>query len=152
MLPNPHDGPALVQQQGIGCAIARDVPVELRPPIGGVRARFASVNRAAMPEASVYEHRDSLPWEHDVGPDRSSAGNLYREIDAEPIPAAVQPGPQRQLGGRVSASVCSHDPPSHGGDAFPGFPSATTVGHSASVLQDRPWQHSSNTGSVRFCE
>jgi hypothetical protein len=75
MLPDPDDLPTCRGQQAVDPIVSLSIPIELRTPILAVCLRRPSVVGAAMPEAAIDEHRDSLGREHDVC---SMSDALYR--------------------------------------------------------------------------
>lgn len=68
VLPDPQDRPSGGCKQCVRLAVTSHVSRELRNPVVAVRCGDGAVGWTRVPEASVYEHRDPQPREHDVGP------------------------------------------------------------------------------------
>jgi hypothetical protein len=66
VLPNAHDCPAGALELSGDLRVTRDIPCQLHRPVRGVLAGLVAMLSAAMPEASVNEHRELDPQEDDV--------------------------------------------------------------------------------------
>lgn len=82
VFPHANHLPAGRTERSIGLPVPRDVALELLTPPLGVALGPRLVNGADMPEASVYEHRDTGPHEHDI----RARAHLWHgsQIDAKP--------------------------------------------------------------------
>lgn len=67
MFPNPQHSDALTPQRSVSHAITPSIPLDLGAPEGWIGLRQeAATAWAAMPEASVQEDRDFLPFEVEI--------------------------------------------------------------------------------------
>jgi hypothetical protein len=105
VLPDSHDRPSRVDETPVRVSIPGGVPVELALPPRGVRPRQRRVLRASMPEAPVYEYRDPLSREDDVGPPPQPLNRLNVHPVAQS--ASVQDPPQRDLRRGIPGSLAA---------------------------------------------
>jgi hypothetical protein len=66
MLPDDDQAPACRSKSNRVASIPQYVALELRLPIGGIRARHDAIDRASMPEAALTFDSDALPREDHV--------------------------------------------------------------------------------------
>jgi hypothetical protein len=66
--PQPQRSPAGIRERGVVASIPRHVAVELGSPVLRVCFGVAPVNRAAMPETTVYEYGQTRPRKDDIWP------------------------------------------------------------------------------------
>ena len=107
VLPYPDDDPPCGREGDIVAAIASDIPVELLTPPLAVGLGCLTMQRTAVPEASVDEHRDTSTCEDDIGSHEHRV-NHEAEVLAEPEPAGVQDRPETELGSGVRSAVGLH--------------------------------------------
>lgn len=90
MLPDPDHRPPSRSERDVRLAVSLDISLQFGRPVPLVRGRHPAVVRACVPEATIYEDRDSARGEDNVGPDRPTAGDRDREILPEAVPEAVE--------------------------------------------------------------
>lgn len=73
MFPEAKNHPTGSFEVGAILLIASAIPLQLRPPVREVLRGRAAMERALVPKATVDEHSDLLPREHDVGAHRAAA-------------------------------------------------------------------------------
>lgn len=105
VLPHVHRLPPDNGQGGVRATVALRSCRQLGGPPLGVRLRRDEVNGAGVPEATVDEHRQPCPHEHNVG----ASGKVTA---MQPIADAsvVQGRPQGDLGLRVPGLLPRHEP------------------------------------------
>lgn len=106
MFPDSVDCPSRLGEFMVVSSVAIDVRLELLLPPSSVRRRSRCVLGAAVPEAPVDEHDQSVAREDDV---RSAAesddrGVVYTEASA----TLVELSSQRELRAGVAASIGAH--------------------------------------------
>lgn len=109
VFPYAKYGPSRIEQHGVHFLIATNIALNLRDPILDVAARLSVMERTAMPEATVYEHRHLRSCENDIG--GATNARHWARRDTVPPAAPMQDGPQRQLWPRIPAAVSLHDLP-----------------------------------------
>jgi hypothetical protein len=88
--PDADDSPSLrLEVRGIP-QIAAAILFDLGAPVLTVRRRGGPVVGAAVPEAAIYEDRDTLLGEHDIRPDIGPPLQADRLVHAEPETGTVQ--------------------------------------------------------------
>jgi hypothetical protein len=87
VFPNPNDGPARSSKLSVIPTIARDVAIELRGPVAGIRSWFGSVVWAPVPETAINEDDHAGGGEDDIAPAPDTRGS---ESLAEPQAATMQ--------------------------------------------------------------
>ena len=107
VLPNAHNTPALPSQLRPITTVAHNVAGQLCIPIASTRMGATVTFRAAMPEAAVHKHRESLAGEDEVW----LAGQVYRLIPPTSHASRHQCRPQFALGGAgVLRANSRHNP------------------------------------------
>ena len=107
VLPGAYDMPAGALERGIDAAVPGGVALELGDPIVEVAPRNIAVLWAAMPETTVYEHREAPTSEDHVRPD-AKPFDLDRVVDTKPQPPRVEQPSERPLRAGVPTSVSGH--------------------------------------------
>lgn len=89
MLPGPKHHPTGVCKGSVDGAVPGDVSLELRSPVVRVRLRLVAVDRTAVPEAAVDEHREARPREDNVRANEPIRG-ADRKVRPESMAVPVQ--------------------------------------------------------------
>jgi hypothetical protein len=95
VFPHADDPPALGPEYPVGLTVALDIAGQFLPPPVRVVPRGGPVPGTRVPEATVHEHRDSVPDESNV--DRP-AGSRDRSMETEPKAPRPQLSPDGDLG------------------------------------------------------
>lgn len=89
MFPEPEYSPAGGHEGIVLLNIPFDIPQQLRGPVPGVGGRPTSMDWARVPEAPVYEDRQAMFCEGDIGTDQHAV-NAYWVVLSEPEPAPMK--------------------------------------------------------------
>lgn len=106
MGPNPHDGPAGIDEPAIGVTIACNIAFDFCAPPLAIVFGPRSVFGAPVPKAAIDEHRGLRCGKGDV--DRSATSRENSTMEAEAKAAAVQRGAKGTLARIVSLSRSRH--------------------------------------------
>lgn len=68
MLPHPHDPPTFSSQQTFNFSVSDNIAREFLFPILAVVLRGPMTKAAAVPEAAINKHNETLPRECEVWP------------------------------------------------------------------------------------
>jgi hypothetical protein len=126
VLPTPHHDPSCVYEQSVSFVVPLEGAADLPSPEVSVRPRDSVVLRAAVPEATVQEHRHPRCREHHVG--GPSYGLDGSTVDEVAQPARMNCAAECKFGTRIPPTVgpharanprrgCPGPPFSHGQDA-----------------------------------
>jgi len=106
MFPDPQDSPSRFFKDVIRLRVSLHVSSQLRLPPFLVRCGHRAVFGAAVPEAAIYEHRNTLAGEHDVR--LSAEPGQGCTIHPKPKASSVESTPQRHFRRRVSSGLSAH--------------------------------------------
>ena len=108
MLPDAKHGPPACGQGFGDSRITRAVPRQLRPPVVRVGFWRVPVVRAAMPEASVDEHRHSGAREHDVDLAADAVACANEIVLSKAESPHVEGATERHLGSSIGTAIALH--------------------------------------------
>jgi hypothetical protein len=106
MGPNPHDGPAGIDEPTVSIAIACDVAFDLCAPPLAIVFGPGSMFGAPVPKAAIDEHSGLRSGKDNV--DGSATSRQNSTMEAEAKAAAVQRGTKGTLARIVSLSRSRH--------------------------------------------
>jgi hypothetical protein len=109
VLPAPEDRPSGGLERRRGVRVAPLVGRDLLPPELGVGPGLSPMERAAVEEAAIYEHRETCAGEHHIRTPATTGKGCV--VDAVPQPSTMELSPQRHLGDGVAASDGLHSTP-----------------------------------------
>jgi len=106
MLPDPYDPPTRRSQSSVRVSIPAAVLRELGSPERSIRLRAGRVQRTAVPEATIHEHRDARRPEDDVRLATHAGDDAA--MDAEPQPETVKFRPEFELWSCIPPTSRTH--------------------------------------------
>jgi hypothetical protein len=105
MLPNSNRRPSRLFERPVGIGVAALIGPDLCPPPLCILLRPSAVLGTAVPEAAIYEDRNLMSREGDIG---TSARDRQGIVNAEPQSSTMEKRPNSDLRGCISLSLRRH--------------------------------------------